>query len=209
MPRPSPSAKQRQVPEAGDPYASLTDAERQELHRMYNAMTPLQQKFAEARLHGLPEISARRYALENTGQEITDPNTVRQDGRLYKNPLVNRYIALATKAALRKALVSREDVISGLLDAVDAAGSATELVAAWREIGKVIGAYEPERFEVTVSAEDLTRERLTTMTTQQLIELTQRADGNYVLPAEKDQQKDEFAVLSAALEPPKPVASDG
>ena len=36
-------------------------------------------------------------------------------------------------------------MLTGMMDAVSAAATAAELVMAWREIGKLLGAYEPER----------------------------------------------------------------
>jgi phage terminase small subunit len=40
--------------------------------------------------------------------------------------------------------ITRKDVIAGLMDAVQAAANATELTMAWKEIGKLLGLYEPE-----------------------------------------------------------------
>ena len=52
-------------------------------------------------------------------------------------------------AAIEQQQVTRNDVLRGFLDAVDCAATSAELVAAWREIGKLIGAYNPPPVRVT------------------------------------------------------------
>jgi len=56
-----------------------------------------------------------------------------------------------------------------MLDAVEAAATASELVLAWRELGKLIGAYEPEKKILEVH--DYSREELKTLTDKELAQL--------------------------------------
>jgi hypothetical protein len=65
---------------------------------------------------------------------------------LEKNPKVRAAMRWAIKESGQRAEeLTKNDVMTGLLDAVDAAATASELVMAWRELGKLIGAYEPEK----------------------------------------------------------------
>ena len=55
----------------------------------------------------------------------------------------------AVIAAIEHQQATRNDVLRGFMDAVNCATTSTELVAAWREIGKLIGAYNPPPVRVT------------------------------------------------------------
>ena len=44
--------------------------------------------------------------------------------------------------------LTREDIIAGMLDAVHASQTSIELISAWREVGRLIGAYAPQRLRV-------------------------------------------------------------
>lgn len=69
----------------------------------------------------------------------------------------------------RRRLPTREDVIEGFMDAVSMASNSMELVAAWREIGRVVGAYEPTKVELHVEAP--TARQITLMSDEQLAQL--------------------------------------
>jgi hypothetical protein len=95
-------------------------------------------------------------------------------GGIEKNPRISQILLHANKAALTKLVMTREDVLAGFMDAVNSSASATELVMAWREIGKVIGAYEPE-VKVVVSV-DLTAEKIAAMGDDALLRLSGMED---------------------------------
>jgi hypothetical protein len=82
-----------------------------------------------------------------------------------------------------------------------------ELTQAWREIGRVIGAYEPEKVELKVGIEDMTASRLASMKTEDLITMTRR-DGQYQVDIAEDPSSEEYAAFRAALEEPVPVTQD-
>lgn len=84
-------------------------------------------------------------------------------------PKVRAALAAINREALQKMVVTREDVIAGLMDATRAAATATELVMAWREIGKIIGAYEPVK--LVVEHDVYTPETLATLTDAQLAQI--------------------------------------
>ena len=66
--------------------------------------------------------------------------------------------------------MSKSDVMTGMLDAVEAAATASELVLAWRELGKLIGAYEPEKKILEIH--DYTRDELRAMNDEDLLRLS-------------------------------------
>lgn len=158
-----------------------------------------QRGFALARLKGMSAIdSYRAIGL--------DPETANKFA-FESHPKVANYIRLAARAATRKAVLTRTDVLNGMFDAVDAAATSTELTAAWREIGRIIGAYEPQRVEVGITVHDLDRQRLATMSTKELINLT-KSGGVFEIDSEEDPAREDFAALTAALEAPVPRADD-
>ena len=169
-----------------------------EIGRAWSKLNDDQRRYAEARLSGANLVDS--YTLAGL-----DKNTV--DKRWFEsNPRIKNYLKLAARAAVRQALVTRADVLNGLFDAVESAGTSTELTAAWREIGRIVGAYEPERVELSISVADLDRQRLATMSTKDLIYMTQRG-GVFEVEPEADPVSTEFLALSAALEEPERVDS--
>lgn len=178
-----------------DPLALSPEPEVQEQSRLWLAMTAKQQAYCTARLEGCDENQAKQIA----GYD--------RRGHPEAHPKIARYIALSTKSALRNNVVNREDVIRGLLDAVDSAGTSMELTQAWREIGRVIGAYAPEKFEVNTKVEDLTAKRLAEMKTEELITLTQR-NGVYEVDLAEDPSGEEYAAFREALREPEPITQD-
>jgi hypothetical protein len=64
------------------------------------------------------------------------------------------------------------------MDAVNAAQSSTELVMAWRELGKLVGAYEPE--VKIVKHVDVTAEKVRSMKDEDLLAMSAMED--YRLP---------------------------
>lgn len=102
----------------------------------YTRLTILQRRYVEARLQGLGVIAACRAA----GIAETD------NAKYEKNPRVRAALRWCVKeSGLKAEELSKTDVMTGMLDAVEAAATASELVLAWRELGKLIGAYEPEK----------------------------------------------------------------
>jgi hypothetical protein len=90
--------------------------------------------------------------------------------RLY---VENRLAGMNQKQSARITM-DRQDVLQGFMDAVNSAQSATELVMAWREIGKVIGAYEPE--VKIVQHQQLTAERVRNLKDEELLKLADMED---------------------------------
>jgi Terminase small subunit len=158
-------------------------------------LTKLQRLYVEARLTGL-NIHQSGIAA---GVKVPDVNAY----RLEKHPGVRAALDAASRMATEKMDLRRDDVLRGLQDAVVAAATSAELTAAWREIGKVIGAYEPERHEHVLKLEDLTLERLQTLPTAELAKMAEGKD--FVVNRDEDALDAEYEVLNDSITPPEPI----
>ncbi|HEX04913.1 MAG TPA: hypothetical protein ENH10_07125 [Bacteroidetes bacterium] len=110
--------------------------ENQELVRLLVALTLKEQQYVELRATGLSKAASARgagYTSEKEGK------------RLEKKVVIQRALAAARADAVQTMRISRDDVLRGFMDAVRASDSATELIQAWREIGRMLGHYEPEK----------------------------------------------------------------
>ena len=130
-----------------------------------------QRLFLENRLQGMPV----KVAAAAAGYSA-DTSRVYKD--LEEHPRIKRLMLQATKDAMRQITVTRTDVIQGFMDAVNAAQSSTELVMAWRELGKLVGAYEPE--VKIVKHVDVTAEKVRSMKDEDLLAMSAMED--YRLP---------------------------
>lgn len=124
--------------------------------------------YVESRLMGNPPVVAARMAgLRNPENEAK---------RLEKDVRVRDALEASVKMNVYERKLTRDDVLAGLMDAVNMASTATELVSAWREVGKVIGAYEPQKVDVTHRNQEQMRE----MSDNELAELA-AIEGEYEL----------------------------
>jgi hypothetical protein len=174
-----------------------TPSEIEELGAIWARMTPAMQQYINARLSGVTRtgeaLAAAGYAHDGRATQ-----------RIVQHPAVLRYLALASRAAARRAVLTRADVLQGLKDAVEAASSSTELTLAWKEIGKILGVYAPQQVELGVTVKEMDSARIASMSMAQLIELT-RHQGIYTLSPEEDQTAPMYESLSRALTPPIPI----
>ena len=102
-------------------------------------LTPMEQTFIEGISRGLTQTAAARVA------GYTQPDV--QAVAIMQRPAIRAEIDRLRKDVKFRMNLSREDVIEGMMDAARAASNSMELVAAWREIGRIIGAYEPIKVE--------------------------------------------------------------
>lgn len=127
------------------------------LPSVLEGLTPQQRRFVDARVCGMnPSQAAKAAGLPTT-----------HGPGLERSPTVQLAIKEIHEKAMAEMTLTRKDVVNGFLDAVKAASSSTELVQAWREIGKIIGAYEPQKIAVT--HEMLLPEQLRVMSDKQLM----------------------------------------
>tara|TARA_R110002167_G_scaffold60282_5_gene170449 strand:- start:4547 stop:5101 length:555 start_codon:yes stop_codon:yes gene_type:complete len=154
-------------------------------------LTAPQRLFLEARLQGLNQTQAAKAAGATDEQ-------AKSHGHKYAH---NPKIVAAAKWSLAQGVeqeFDRDLVLGGLMDAVESAATSTELTMAWREIGKVIGAYAPERTELIVG--DMTPDRLRQLSEKELLGLV---DQGKQAPEELVHVLDgEFEVLRTACEDP-------
>lgn len=129
----------------------------------YTELTVLQKRFVEARLQGL-SISASSRAAGCSGDAYQAGTAIE------KNPKVRAAIRyLIKESTINVTELTKSDVMTGMLDAVEAAATAGELVMAWREIGKLLGAYEPERKILEIH--DYSQDELKQLTDKDLLHL--------------------------------------
>lgn len=157
-----------------------------EAYERLKTCTPLQRRYIELRIQGLSPTPAARGAGASEGSYK----------QLENHPKVKAIIGEINKQALNKLVVTREDVIAGFLDAVNSAATSTELTAAWRELGKMIGAYEPEvlRIEERPTAEKIRKMKdsdLAALAEQEGFELPQPMNSDDCIEAEFEEIKEE------------------
>lgn len=136
-----------------------------------------EQLYVEARTLGSPPVVCARIA----GFDDPDKDAL----RLESNPVIHEAIRAHIQTERAGTIVSREDVLQGFLDAVRMSATATELTGAWREIGKLTGAYEPKKVELTYR----NAESLRQMSDDELLQAA-AIEGEYVDLADEDPDLD-------------------
>ena len=173
------------------------DGAQKSLESAFKALTDQQRLYVDARLSGMVPYASAKAA------GYTQPES--QAYRLERSPRVRDALAAASQVARVSLNLKRDDVLQGLLDADTMAANATEKVAAWREIGRIIGAYEPIKVQHTHLIAELADDQLMRMSNKELMEL---ADQPEAVVEGDDAIDAEFEVLQDAIQPPKPVEYD-
>lgn len=146
----------------------------------YTSLTLNQRRYVEARMQGLTVPAAGKAA------GIVNPR------EMERSPKVRAAIKYIIKDSVKDVEeLSKSDVMTGMMDAVAAAATAGELVMAWRELGKLIGAYEPERKILEVH--DYTKEELKQLSDEELLKLSGDKYQNVI--------DGEFEEIQRSLEP--------
>jgi hypothetical protein len=115
-------------------------------------------------------------------------NTSQRASQLERSPKVRKAIKWLIKDSTRNVEeLNKSDVMTGMLDAVEAAATASELVLAWRELGKLIGAYEPEKKILEIH--DYTKDELKALSDEDLLKLSGNKYSD-VIDAEFEEIKD-------------------
>lgn len=129
-------------------------------------LTPIELGYVDLKLAGLSDVeAAHRLGLPAVSKALT------------RSPRVLAALRQLNEEVAAEVVVTRNNVLRGLLDAVDSAGSATELINAWKEIGRLIGAYEPQRIQVDkrVAVANLSLDKLRAMSVDELLQLASHA----------------------------------
>lgn len=126
---------------------------------LMDKLSPKEVVYIEARINGSLPVPAARLA----GYPDADEAAARNE----QNQLLRAAIRAQLQVSLHGRNITRDDVLAGFLDAVNMAQTSTELTGAWREIAKVVGAYEPKKIDLTVHGINAIKE----MTDDQLLEM--------------------------------------
>ena len=80
-------------------------------------------------------------------------------------------------------MLTRQDAVSGLLEAIamaKQAGNSAAMIAGWREIGRMLGFFEPETHRVEISDDGRRLQaRLEAMSDEELLATIERTDVSF------------------------------
>jgi len=124
---------------------------------------------------------AKEYVLDHNGAAAAvragySANTAKESAsRLMREPEVQAAVRENERAVEAEIAMSRNKVVQGLLDAIAIAeleANPHALIAAWREIAKMLGYYTPERqvVDVTLDSARVIR-RFEQMSDEELVQL--------------------------------------
>ena len=139
----------------------------------YTALTIKQRRYVEARMQGLTMSASARAAGLEPGGCSTIENSPKVRAAIH-------YLVKQSTASVEE--LTKSDVLTGMMDAVSAAATASELVMAWREIGKLLGVYEPERRVLEVK--DYTQDELKSLSDRELAQLAGSSMKELIVDAE-------------------------
>ena len=135
-------------------------------------MTPRQERFVQ------------EYLIDRNGAAAAvragySPRTSRQIAhKLLTKADVANAVRQGEAQLAAKAQLAREEVLRGLLAAIDMArvqGDPAAMIAGWREIAKMCGYYAPERKQINLSRESYRlRTQLEAMSDVQLLAIAER-----------------------------------
>lgn len=139
-------------------------------------LTIEEQLYIENRLSGMHKAAAARAA----GMSDT---MVKNAYRIEAKQNVRNALRAMRLEARERAKISRDDVLAGMQQAVVTADTSTELLNAWREIGKFLGMYEETTIRIKQQLEDtrdtktLTLDRLRSLPAEKLVALAMAAEN--------------------------------
>lgn len=123
-------------------------------------------QFAANIAMGMPQAAAARTAGYRAGMST----------ELMRRPEIQQEILAQTQNFSKELILSRNDVLTGLLDAIQDAklqGDATPQIAGWREVGRIIGCYAPEEKKVSYSGDiSVIQKRVMELSDERLHEYT-------------------------------------
>ena len=127
-------------------------------------MTPKQKAFAEAKLDGASNHAANKIA----GYASTNPP---------KSKEVAEYVAQARQELQSTTQIKRAEVLEMLVrsyELAELAGEPATMVSAAREIGKMLGYYEPETIKLELTNDQARlKSKFTSMSEAELLEIAE------------------------------------
>lgn len=178
-----PEANRINLPPAG--------AKRREQSNLLRGKTPSPENLAKIQLFKDTHITDKqaKFIENKVDKGMSDRQAVLQAGysdknvasMLAKNDKVQTAIAERREAFEATVQMSRNRVMTGLLEAVDMAkvkADPLSMVAGWREIAKICGYYEPTRVQVDVSVNGkMLLHQMSSMSEEDLLKLADQADA--------------------------------
>ena len=168
------------------------------LEEAFARLTDQQRLYVDGRLAGLTPYAACK-AAGYAGPESSAY-------RLERTPKVQDALAAASQVARVTLDMGKEDVLEGLMEALSAAANATEMTNVWKEVGKIIGVYQPMKLEVTHDIGEYTQDQLMRMSNKDLVQMAEQPGA--IVPVENNVVDAEFEVLKEAVTPPEPIDYD-
>ncbi len=109
--------------------------------------------------------------LMNQGAYIGNVHTMRPSSTEAIKLEIQPVVREAVLQLQRNIGLTRDDIIAGMMDAVYAAQNSQDLVAAWREIGRLIGAYAPSRVQIEHTSNTQLLQRISMLPDDELVRL--------------------------------------
>jgi phage terminase small subunit len=132
-------------------------------------LRPQEEQFCQNLMLGMNQTQAVRNA------NFTTSNPGVYANQLIRKPNVVKRLAELRVEAQREFEITREEVLEGLKSAIADAklqADPTAQISGWREIGKMLGYYAPERKQIEISeSEEAFHKRLESMDTEDLLKL--------------------------------------
>lgn len=133
------------------------------------SLSPRQLAFVEQySVHGNASRAAREAGYPPASAHTTS-------NRLLKNEKIRAVLAARRAETAQRMALDRETVIRELRTAVEVArmkGDASAMIAGWREIGRMLGFYEPEVRRIDVNLDgDRLMQRIRAMTDAEVLRL--------------------------------------
>jgi len=125
-------------------------------------LTPKQRLYVEARALGSVPVVAARIA----GFKKADMAAV----ELEADSMVRQALDMQVRVKARERAITREVVLDWMMDAMRNASTSSEQLAAAREIGKMLGFYEPAKVQVNTTIE-VRKQELMTKSADELLAL--------------------------------------
>ena len=143
-------------------------------------MTPKQRLYVQARTMGSPPVVAAKIA----GFKKTDLAAM----ELEADDMIRQALDMAVRVRARERQITREVVLDWMMDALRNAATSTEQLAAAREIGKMLGFYEPAKVQINTTIEVRKQELMTKSDDELLAMAGDTIEGQFkLLDFERDE----------------------
>lgn len=119
---------------------SLTQQDQKGLQIALESLTAREAIYVDSRCGGTPPFTAAKVA------GYSDPST--KSKQLETDSRIRMAVEYTLRCRTHEYEYTRDDILQGFRDAIGCAASAMEMIAGWREIAKLTGAYAPTQVDV-------------------------------------------------------------